>query len=44
MEHDGLLLSEKIADTYFRLAEQHRSNRTFEFDLRSFGDRPWWNH
>ena len=44
MEHDGLLLPEKIADTYFHLAGQHRSNWTFEFDPRSFSDRPGWNH
>ena len=44
MEHDGLLLPEKIADTYYHLARQHRSAWTFEIDLRSFSDQPWWNH
>ena len=44
MEHDGLLLPEKIADTYFHLARQHRSTWTFELDLRSFTDQAWWNH
>ncbi|MDH3645120.1 MAG: SDR family NAD(P)-dependent oxidoreductase [Gammaproteobacteria bacterium] len=44
MEHDGLLLPAEIADTYFHLAQQHRSAWTFEIDLRSFSDRPWWNH
>ena len=43
MEHDGLLLPEKIADTYYHLARQHRSAWTFELDLRSFSDKPWWN-
>lgn len=43
-EHDGLLLPEKIADTYFHLAEQHRSSWTHEIDMRSFSDRAWWNH
>ncbi len=43
MEHDGLLLPEKIADTYLHLAQQHRSTWTFELDLRSFSDKPWWN-
>ena len=43
MEHDGLMLPEKIADTYFHLAHQHRSTWTHEIDLRSFGDLPWWN-
>ena len=44
MEHDGLMLPEKIADTYFHLARQHRSTWSFEVDMRSFSDRPWWNH
>ena len=44
MEQDGLILPEKIADTYFHLAQQHRSTWTFEVDMRSFSDRPWWNH
>ncbi len=44
MEHDGLLLPEKIAETYFHIAQQHRSVWTHELDLRSFSDLPWWNH
>ncbi len=44
MEHDGLMLPGKIADTYFHLAQQHRSVWTFEIDMRSFSDGPWWNH
>ena len=44
MHHDGLLLPEKIADTYYHLAQQHRSAWTHEIDLRSFSDTPWWNH
>jgi NAD(P)-dependent dehydrogenase (short-subunit alcohol dehydrogenase family) len=43
-EHDGLLLPAKIAETYLHLAQQHRSTWTHEIDLRSFSDRPWWNH
>jgi NAD(P)-dependent dehydrogenase (short-subunit alcohol dehydrogenase family) len=43
-EHDGLLLPSKIAETYLHLAQQHRSTWTHEIDLRSFSDRPWWNH
>ncbi|MEE2777215.1 MAG: SDR family NAD(P)-dependent oxidoreductase [Acidobacteriota bacterium] len=43
-EHDGLMLPEKIADTYFHLAQQHRSTWSHEIDMRSFSDRPWWNH
>jgi NAD(P)-dependent dehydrogenase (short-subunit alcohol dehydrogenase family) len=43
-EHDGLMLPEKIAESYWHLSQQHRSTWTHEMDLRSFGDRPWWNH
>ena len=44
MEHDGLMLPAKIAETYYHLAQQHRSVWTHEIDMRSFSDRPWWNH
>ncbi len=44
MEHDGLMLPASIADTYFHVAQQHRSAWTHELDMRSFSDRPWWNH
>jgi NAD(P)-dependent dehydrogenase (short-subunit alcohol dehydrogenase family) len=44
MEHDGLLLPSQIAETYFHLSQQHRSAWTHEIDMRSFSDRPWWNH
>lgn len=43
LANDGLMLPEKIAETYFHLAEQHRSTWTHEIDLRSFSDTPWWN-
>ena len=43
MENDGLMLPEKIADTYVHLANQHRSTWSHEMDMRSFGDTPWWN-
>ena len=36
MEHDGLLLPEEIAKTYFHLSQQHRSAWTHELDLRIF--------
>ncbi|MEJ6682879.1 MAG: SDR family NAD(P)-dependent oxidoreductase [SAR86 cluster bacterium] len=42
--HDGLMLPAKIAETYLHLAQQHRSTWTHELDMRSFSDRPWWNH
>ena len=44
MNHDGLMLPAKIADTYFHLSQQHRSTWTHEIDMRSFTDMPWWNH
>ena len=44
MEHDGLILPEKVADTYYHLAQQHRSTWTHEIDIRSFSDLSWWNH
>ena len=43
-EHDGLMLPEKLAESYFHLAQQHRSTWTHEIDFRSFTDLPWWNH
>ncbi len=44
MENDGLLLPEKIAETYWHLHNQHRSAWTHEMDLRAFSDVAWWNH
>ncbi|MEL6323996.1 MAG: short-chain dehydrogenase, partial [Pseudomonadota bacterium] len=41
---DGLLLPEKMAETYYHLATQHRSTWTHELDLRSWSDVAWWNH
>ena len=43
MEHDGLILPEKVADTYYYLSQQHRSTWTHELDLRAFSDMAWWN-
>lgn len=42
-EHDGLMLPDKIAETYLHLAQQHRSVWTHEADLRAFSDVAWWN-
>lgn len=42
-EHDGLLLPERIAESYWQLAQQHRSAWTFELDLRPYADAAWWN-
>ena len=44
LEKDGLLLPEKMAETYFHLSEQHRSAWTHELDLRAYSDLAWWNH
>ena len=44
MEHDGLLLPERVADTYWHVHQQHRSAWTHELDLRAHSDRAWWNH
>lgn len=44
MEHDGLMLPEKMADTYFHIAQQHRSVWTHELDMRAYSDLAWWNH
>ena len=41
---DGLMLPDKIADTYWHLHNQHRSVWTHEMDVRSWSDLPWWNH
>ena len=43
MEHDGLILPDKIAETYYHLSQQHRSAWTHEIDIRAFSDLPWWN-
>lgn len=44
MDHDGLMLPERIADTYYHLHQQHRSAWTHELDMRAFSDQAWWNH
>jgi NAD(P)-dependent dehydrogenase (short-subunit alcohol dehydrogenase family) len=44
LEKDGLLLPAEIANTYFHVANQHRSAWTHELDLRAFSDLAWWNH
>ena len=43
LENDGLILPKKVAETYWHIAQQHRSTWTFEMDLRAFNDSPWWN-
>lgn len=41
---DGLLQPDKMAETYYHLATQHRSAWTHELDLRAYSDTAWWNH
>lgn len=41
---DELMEPAAIAETFYHIAHQHRSAWTFEMDLRSFADTPWWNH
>ena len=41
---DGLILPDKVAEIYVHLVQQHRSTWTFEMDVRSFSDTPWWNN
>ena len=43
LEKDGLILPEKIAESYLYLAKQHRSTWTHEIDFRAYTDQPWWN-
>ena len=42
-DKDGLILPEKIAESYLQLTKQHRSAWTHEIDYRAFSDKPWWN-
>lgn len=44
LEKDGLLLPKEMAETYYHIAQQHRSAWTHELDLRAFSDLAWWNH
>jgi hypothetical protein len=44
LENDGLLVPAEVANTYFYVAHQHRSDGTFEMDLSAHSDLAWWNH
>lgn len=44
LAHDGLILPVELANTYFHIAQQHRSTWSHEIDVRAYSDRPWWNH
>ena len=41
---DGLLIPAEMAETYWHVANQHRSAWTHELDLRAFSDMAWWNN
>ena len=41
---DEMVIPEKVADTYYHIAHQHRSAWTSEVDIRPFTERPWWNN
>ena len=43
MEHDGLVLPESVAETYYYLSQQHRSAWSHEVDIRAHSDTAWWN-
>ncbi|MEC7210112.1 MAG: hypothetical protein VXV87_05045, partial [Pseudomonadota bacterium] len=40
---DEMVIPEKVADTYYHIAHQHRSAWTSEVDIRPFTEQPWWN-
>lgn len=40
---DGMVIPARVAETYFHLAQQHRSCWTHEVDIRPFSEQPWWN-
>lgn len=42
-KQDGVIIPERLAETYYHLAHQHRSCWTHEIDLRPFSEKPWWN-
>lgn len=44
LDKDGLILPEKLAETYYHLSQQHRSTWTHELDIRAYSDLAWWNH
>lgn len=41
---DMLVLPEKVAETYYHIAHQHRSAWTSEVDIRPYSEQPWWNN
>jgi hypothetical protein len=41
---DMLVIPEKVADTYYHIAHQHRSAWSHEVDIRPYSEQPWWNN
>jgi NAD(P)-dependent dehydrogenase (short-subunit alcohol dehydrogenase family) len=41
---DMLVIPEKVADTYYHIAHQHRSAWSQEVDIRPYAEQPWWNN
>lgn len=41
---DGMVIPEKVAETFYHIAHQHRSAWTSEVDIRPFSELPWWNN
>jgi hypothetical protein len=41
--HDGMLLPESIADTYYFLHTQPRHTWSLDLDLRPWQEVPWFN-
>jgi len=40
---DAIILPKHVADTYYFIATQPRSNWTFEMDIRTWKETPWFN-
>lgn len=41
---DMMVLPEKVAETYYHIAHQHRSAWSTEVDIRPYSEQPWWNN
>jgi NAD(P)-dependent dehydrogenase (short-subunit alcohol dehydrogenase family) len=41
---DMLVIPEKVAETYYHIAHQHRSAWSSEVDIRPYSEQPWWNN
>ncbi|MDD9853019.1 MAG: SDR family NAD(P)-dependent oxidoreductase [Deltaproteobacteria bacterium] len=41
---DELVIPEKVAETYWHIAHQHRSAWSHEVDIRPHSEQPWWNN